>query len=238
MSGKFVDADFPKGMVEEIDTILAGLPSLSRGVDTYDEVYNSNFFYPLQRRVEAARMLNLARSVSPKVVCEIGADKGGGLFHWCMCLPSVKTVIAIEIRGTPYRRAFEKAFPDLEFFWGEKDSRDPLLLQQISQFLSGRPIDVLFIDGEKAMFEEDFDAYAKHMVKGGIVFVHDVCDSAPGAAFERLKDRGYETSLIVDRTEVEHSLRKEAIGIPPSSPHDGWLRYWKGRSCGVGVVYL
>ena len=53
-------------------------------------------------------MLAIANKYSPTTIYEIGADKGGGLYHWCMSCPTVKHVIACEIRGLPYKELFEK----------------------------------------------------------------------------------------------------------------------------------
>ena len=70
-----------------------------RNIQTGD-VYAHPVLFPLQRQAEAAEMVKVARGVSPTVVMEIGADKGGGILAWCM-LPTVRRVIACEIRGTP-----------------------------------------------------------------------------------------------------------------------------------------
>jgi len=229
-----MDADFPPNMLTDIEQFLIEDIRREPGKDLYEEVFRHPTFFPLQRRGEMAAMIRIARSVSPQIVMEIGADKGGGLYHWVKCLPTVKTVIACEIRGLPYLPAFAFAFPNV-LFQGIPQSSRPVSDNLIS------PIDVLFIDGDKLGFVKDFDAYLPYMNPYGVVFLHDVTDThkgGPGEAFATLIRRGYRNDIIVNHDDTNDALRREIMGIPPANPHEGWLRHWRGKSCGVGVIYL
>ena len=234
-----MDADFPDEMTESIERFFREVhPKLIPGQDVYPEVFETALFFPLQRQRELARMMQIARSISPKTVMEIGADKGGGLYHWCNSLPTVKNVIACEIRGTPYGGIFEDGFPITSFLWIEGPSRDASLLGLVKTYLKTETIDCLFIDGCKLTMLEDFDAYLPTMSKGGIVFIHDVQDDYPAQTFNALRNRGYRTELILDKSEASEAVAREKAGEVTKSPWDGWLKYWIGRSCGVGVVYV
>lgn len=244
-----MDASFPDGMIPCIEKFFESEDTRAPGLDLYYDVFDTELFFPLQRKDETRVMIQAARSVNPRVVMEIGADKGGGLYHWCKSLPTVKQVIACEIRGAPYKHLFERHFPDIEFLWAEKGSTEVLRTgpvievrtqDVVAQWLQERDakIDVLFIDGCKLSMESDFDAYLPLMRKGGVVFIHDVQDREPRAAFERVKARGYRTRTVVLTGEATEALDREERGYPPKNPHEAWLRHWRGRSCGLGVIYL
>lgn len=205
-------------------------PNLPPGEDWYPSVFDSPLFYPLQRTGEMEKMIQVARAFKPQTIMEIGTDKGGGLYHWCQCLQP-KRVIACEIRGCPYKYEFERAFPKVQFCWVERSSQPPLEMPWTR-------IDVLFIDGDKGAFVEDFDAYLPLMNKNGVVFMHDVQDNGPKKAFESIIARGLRHEIIIDKTDTRQAILRERQGLPPESPHEGWLRHWQGRSCGVGVIYL
>lgn len=232
-----MDAAFPPEMLSEIENFLASDAARPPGLDVYQDVFETGFFFPLQRQAETAEMVRLARASGPRTVLEIGADKGGGFYHWVKCLPSVERAIACEIRGTPYAAAFERAFPGVEFAWCPWGSRDERTVRAAERL---EPIDVLFIDGDKVTMYDDFLLYGNLMRDGGIIFVHDVTDPAPGAAFRRMQAHPAvrHSRIIHDVSDVEAALERERAGIPPSGAHEGWLRHWRGASCGVGVLYL
>lgn len=225
-----MDAPFPDGMMEDIEKFFALECTRSPGLDVYPSVFETALFFPLQRQAELAEMMREARKVSPRVVMEIGTDKGGGLYHWCKCLPTVRYVIACEIRGCPYKHLFEKNFPAIKFTWLERASLPPPKCPY--------PIDCLFIDGDKAGFALDFAAYRSLMSERGVVFLHDIQDRSPMRdTFLACKAAGYKTKEIIDTSDY-----KRVLGYPVKgremTPHEAWLRYWRGTSCGVGCVYM
>lgn len=233
-----VDDAFPPDLLTWMDDFFAKVhPKLTPGMAIYPELYASGFF-PLQRMGEAAAMIELARPIPPRVVMEIGADKGGGVYQWCQSLPSVEMVIACEIRGTPYASRFEAAFPGKRLIWLPKSSLKIRARDDVARRLGDRQIDVLFIDGDKSFFELDFDLWAPLMQPRGVAFFHDVTDPEPGRAFWSVVKRGYRHDVIIDRLDADRACAREAEGLPPASSHEGWLRHWKGRSCGVGVIWL
>ena len=235
-----MDAPFPDGLLDDVGAFLEEQKSLPPGRDSYDLLYARPLLFPLQRQREQEKMIQIARSINPKVVCEIGADKGGGIYCWSKCLTTVRRVLACEIRGCPYGQLFERAFPDIEYVWLPFPSRDRAALQMVERATTGRgePIDVLFIDGDKAFFQQDFDAYLPYMRRDGIVFFHDVADRSPGDAYRRVVEQGYRHEEIADLSEAHEALDREERGIPSASSHEGWLRHWRGASCTVGVIYL
>lgn len=232
-----MDAAFPIGMVEEIEKFLSTDASRPAGLDLYPELFTTGLFFPLQRQAELAAMIREARAIEPRSIVIIGADKGADVYSFVKSIPTVERAIACEIRGTPYAAAFERAFPLVSFRWCPWGSRDVRTRETVARWA---PIDVLFIDGDKATMYEDFLVYEPGMRRGGIIFVHDVTDPAPGAAFRKMQEHPKVKSsrVIHDVGDVDAALVRERAGIPPSGSHEGWLRHWKGASCGVGVLYL
>lgn len=231
------DDDFPQGMVEEITRTLIANRNNKRGQDVYDEVFNTGTMFPLQRKTELAHMMQLAREIEPKVVYEIGSDKAGGLYHWCKSIPSVKRVIACEIRGTPYAKAFENAFPNIEFLWLNASSYDPVTVQTVERWLRSDKINCLFIDGDKLEFRRDFDCYLPLMSHPGRVFMHDIQDRSPRDAFLTLIP-DYRWTEYINTDDTIEAIVRQRQGIPSSCAWEDWLRHWKGKSCGIGTIYL
>lgn len=247
-----MDDPFPKGMLESIGQLLLKEEQRPIGLDLYHEVFTNSHMFPLQRPREMARMLQIARTIAPKTILEIGSDKAGGLYHWCKSIQGVERVIGCEIRGTPYSSLFEKAFPHIKFFWLPMSSYEIGAIHATQKFMSdhGRArarekgfyskavIDILFIDGDKSHFDTDFDCYLPLMNPNGIVFMHDITDAAPREAYDKVISRGYRHEEIIDRTDWENAKRRQDNGVPSSCEHESWLRHWRGTSCGVGVIYL
>lgn len=224
-------------MLQDIKWVLHVGEQRPYGLDVYDEVFDSPTFFPLQRKKELAWMMQQARKLKPRTVMEIGTDKGGGLFHWIKSLPTVTNVIACEIRGTPYSSLFEQSFPETKFLWMPHCSRTPDLRRTIRKSFGG--IDCLFIDGEKARFEDDFDHYLPLMMPGGLVFMHDVTDPSPGEAFRRVKEKTrFECATYVNTEDSQRAVREFKEGTPDDTIYEGWLRHWNGRSCGVGLIKI
>jgi cephalosporin hydroxylase len=235
---------FPKGIQEEWARFVKDNGALEPGRDMYPEIFDNGLLFPLQRRNEMALMMQLARSVSPRVVMEIGSDKGGGFFHWCKSLPTVRRAVAAEFRGVPFIDAFLKLFPATGFCFIEGSSFDPSNVQKVREFLEQNPIqpgklDCLFIDGDKNGTAKDFAAYAPLVRPGGLVFIHDVemKDIHPSQFFYSLA-ADYRIMAILDGREGREAEARERAGEKCTTAYEGWLRIWKWTSCGVGVVQM
>lgn len=232
-----MDAPFPEGLVEDMER-LARDDDEPPGLDSYEAVFAAPLVFPLQRKRELEAMMRAAREVAPRIVVEIGADKGGGCYHWLKGL-ELRRFCGIEIRGVPYAAALEKAFPWIDQLWLAESSFAAATVATVGRWLGSEEIDVLFIDGDKTHFFVDFMAYLPLVRPGGLVLMHDIQDPAPRAAFEQAArhPRVRASRQIIDTAEVQEALQREQAGASPANPHEGWLRWWKGRSCGVGLLW-
>lgn len=226
------DDPLPADLVEHWKSFLE-FPEPRIAQDWCPGVFDHPVLYPLQRRREFAKMLSMARGLNPAVVMEIGADKGGSIYQWIKCLPTVRRAIACEIRGVPYANLFRSAFPQVDFMALPESSLLEANRDKIADFLGDDPIDCLFIDGCKACVDRDFTFYAPMVRPGGLVFIHDVNpdadahEPAPAARFfQRIEpnDKG----IVVDVSELDDPAEDTAYGR--------WLRFWGKSSCGFGWV--
>jgi len=74
---------------------------------------------------------------------------------------------------------------------------------------------------------------------GGLIFIHDIEDRSihPSQFFYSLA-ADYRIMAILDGREGRGAERRAAAGEPPKTAYEGWLRVWKWKSCGVGVVQV
>lgn len=226
-------ASFPEGMLEKWAEVL---PSSSIA-----EVFKWSEIMPLQRRRELHTMLEIGSSWDTEVYMEIGADKGGTLFSWLVDNRTLKKVIACEYRGTPYKELFEKHFPHIQFLWLEGSSHVPQAKAQVEEFLEGRTIDCLFIDGDKNAFDQDFDMYLPLITRGGgMIFIHDIYDrsgKSPCAKVFRELAKKYTCSTIINLTESVMAKHAAELEWESSGCYEDWLRAG-GDDCGLGVFYF
>lgn len=232
----FPEQPWPDDFLEGVRRFFAADDLYPYGKDVYQHVFRDPTVFPLQRSRELGRMIRMARQIKPRRVMEIGADKGGTFYHWIKCLPKIEQAVALEIRGCPYAEEFERHFPAVRFCWIEESSHSDRARATVQSFLDG-PLDVLFLDGDKARYLDDFRAYAPLVRPGGLIFVHDIFDEPVAAAWETIAAT-HRTETIVDRSEGEEAAAREREGLPVTSPHEGWLRHWRGRSCCIGVVHV
>jgi len=224
----------------EVESLLSQHHNWPDGQDSYSQLFDSQLFFPLQRRRELEAMMRRCRQVNPSTVAVIGSDKGSDLFHFVKCLPTVRRAIACEIRGTPYAAAFQKYFPEVSFLFLPTGSRDPGALSKTRRFLAGHKIDVLFIDGDKCTFKEDFAAYRPLMASGGLALMHDICCPPDTAScFDAFTEaaKTHLTEKIVDMTEYDEDREAVKRGEPVRNSYGHWVRYWSNYpTCGVGVI--
>lgn len=227
-----MDAPLPEGLVPAWEEFLSAPRTL-------DDLFDHPVLFPLQRRREMERMHEVVRTgCQARVVVELGADKGGSVWAWLKALPTIERFIACEIRGTPYAPLFAAAFPHVQFLWVPESSYALPTVQAVREWLAGDRIDVLFIDGDKLSFVDDFDSYSPMVRRPGLVLMHDVSDREPRRAFETVRARGFRTEEIVDRSESAEAVTRQGLGIPSQSRHEDWLRIWQGRSATVGVIRM
>lgn len=134
------------------------------------------FFSLHQIRAEILAFLDLARGESPRIVMEIGTAAGGTNFLLGAALPSVSLKLSVDLFVQNTRLLSHFARPDCEQVFLHGPSNDRATLLRVREILAGRPLDVLFIDGDHtyAGVQSDYELYAPLVRPGGLIAFHDI----------------------------------------------------------------
>ena len=143
-----------------------------------DELLGCHFFRPLQRRAELLRLMEVVRGLRPRAVCEIGAAGGGTAFLFAEAAAADATVVSVDLAFGASRRRAVRSFarPGQSIHCVEGDSHDAATLERVRGLLGGRPLDLLYLDGDHSYdgVAADFRMYAPLVRAGGLVVFHDV----------------------------------------------------------------
>lgn len=161
----------------------------------------------IQKPVEFGALLGLVRRLKPNVIVELGVSQGGTMYGFQHAARSA-TVLSVDISSNAATI--------------RGDSHDPDTLNELRRLLDGRPIDLLFIDGDHTYdgVRADFEMYAPLVRSGGIVAFHDIL---PHTAYPEFKVHEYWRELARTRQFQEF--------IDPSDW--GW-----GQWGGIGVLTM
>lgn len=158
---------------------------------------------PMQHPQEIEALYQIVCELAPRTVVEIGTARGGTLYLWCQAAAADATILSIDMPGdrfgikgaySPHRAPFYKAFakPGQTMHLLRRDSHAPATVQETARVLGGRPIDLLFVDGDHAYagVKQDVEAYGALVAPGGLIVLHDVLrrPSLPGIEVHRLWD--------------------------------------------------
>ena len=139
------------------------------------EVFNQLFraYLPRMTRDELFWLVNVAESIDPKRIIEIGVLHGGSLKMWEYILPEDGTLIGVDLYAKP-RYKFGKKIEDTWLIGGM--SQDPRNVEAVKVILGGRKADFLFIDGYHSFWGAytDFRLYGQFIRKDGIIALHDL----------------------------------------------------------------
>jgi predicted O-methyltransferase YrrM len=179
----------------------------------------------IQKVGELGPLLELVRSHAPEVVVEVGTARGGTLWAFCQVASPAAVLASIDLpRYLPATDAELEALKraDQRLLLLRADSHDEGTRTELVRLLAGRPVDVLFIDGDHSYqgVKRDFELYTPLVGPGGLVAFHDVLAHSTVAISE------------VDRFWGE---------IKPLYRHQEFLEPDRnagfGRWGGIGVVY-
>jgi len=133
-----------------------------------DEIVEKSF--ASQGKRELKRLLEILISIKPKVILEIGVDRGGSINVWRKVFPEAY-IIGIDISG--YADFTGCSCKTIGYSQSEIVQT---LTQDVLREHKFDYIDFLFIDGdhmEKSVWD-DFNYYSSLVKKGGIIALHDV----------------------------------------------------------------
>jgi predicted O-methyltransferase YrrM len=176
---------------------------------------------------EITEYAKLVAAQKPKTAIEIGTSRGGSLFILCRLAAPDATIISVDMPGAGYGEAYTSAHARLfRLFPSRKqsltlvkaDSHKLETQARISHLLSGKHVDLLFIDGDHSYegVKKDFEMYSPLVADGGMIVFHDIALHTKFANCE------------VDRfwNEVKSGFRYREI---IADPKQGWA--------GIGVIW-
>jgi cephalosporin hydroxylase len=140
--------------------------------------FSARFFGAHQIEAEITALLEWVSAKAPRVVCEIGTAQGGTTYLLGQSLPSVQSLIGVDlfVRRKERLQFFARPGQCITFFEGS--SYDPETVSRVRNRLGGEKLDLLFIDGDHTFrgVVSDFALY-RHFVKdGGIIVFHDIIE--------------------------------------------------------------
>lgn len=150
-----------------------------------DLVFGHPAVLPYQVRSELVEFARFVERQRPRTVLEIGTRSGGTFFLLCRLADAQATVISLDLPGGRWGGGYGKyripvihrmAQPGQRVHLVRGDSHDPAVKARVVRALGGRPIDLLFIDGDHSYdgVKQDFEMYAPLVRPGGAVALHDI----------------------------------------------------------------
>jgi predicted O-methyltransferase YrrM len=147
--------------------------------------YCDAFFHPFQVPEELVRLMEDVRGLNPQTVLEIGTHRGGTLYLWARLARPDAILISIDLPGgkfgggySPFRAPIYRRFAQerQKLHLMRADSHRESTLEETKRLLSGRQIDLLFIDGDHTYegVKKDWEMYSPLVRSGGLIVFHDV----------------------------------------------------------------
>jgi predicted O-methyltransferase YrrM len=134
-----------------------------------------------QKETEIAQALDVVAATRPKTYCEIGTFDGGTSLLVTKFLPTLETMICLDlyVKNKALLRLLKPAELDIRFC--ELSSHSDEAVHAAQRALSGRTIDVLFIDGDHRYegVKEDFHRFSPLVREGGLIMFHDIVQEKP-----------------------------------------------------------
>jgi predicted O-methyltransferase YrrM len=161
----------------------------------HDFDYGGVSIRPMQHPNEIRSFLNLLEADPPRVVLEIGTGRGGTLFLLAQVAREDALLISIDepgggysFGGRPEYRRRARLYQALardgqEIAYIVADSHQDETRSRVLDVLGGKPLDILFIDGDHTRegVERDFRLYSPLVRSGGLVAFHDIVPGPPEA---------------------------------------------------------
>lgn len=177
-----------------------------------------------QIQSEIAAALDFIAGSSPKIMFEIGTLNGGTSLLFGRFLPTIETMVCIDLHVKNKETLKLLARPKQQWLFFDMSSYGDETIKRISKFLNGRLIDALFIDGDHRYegVKQDFLRYRQFVREGGIILFHDIVESSGNSSAWAggVPQLWQELSPHYEHREFVQSRDQEGFGI-------GALRFTK-----------
>lgn len=130
----------------------------------------------VQKPNELAEFLDMLTVLEPEVIVEIGVFSGGTLYAWSRFAPTVIGIDLVPGGKEPIYASNGKPRNEHGATVIVGDSHDEATRDALLDFLDGRMVDLLFIDGDHAYegVRRDYELYSPLVRPGGVIAFHDI----------------------------------------------------------------
>jgi predicted O-methyltransferase YrrM len=139
---------------------------------------NVQWFRPNQKRTEILNLLKLVQQLRPRALLEIGAANGGTLFLLTRAAEPNARILSLDFAISPVKQAIFPTFarPGQQVNCMRGDSHSADTLQRVKEWLGGKQLDFLFIDGDHSYegVRRDYEMYGPLVATGGLIAFHDI----------------------------------------------------------------
>jgi cephalosporin hydroxylase len=167
---------YAKGVLSSAQSLHQAKKQCGNPSDLFD--FASRVFPAHQQRKEILGFADLASTLSPKVVVEIGTAESGTQFLLGETLTSAELSLALDLRVRNRKLLGEFTRKGLNRIIIEGSSYEPGTVNRVATVLANQKIDVLFIDGDHtyAGVRADYEAYKGFVRNGGLIAFHDIIE--------------------------------------------------------------
>ncbi|WP_371803617.1 class I SAM-dependent methyltransferase [Candidatus Lokiarchaeum ossiferum] len=203
-------------------------------VDSIEEIYDNvcQIKYlnvdikPLQVRKEILALLQKVKDIKPKIIVEIGTNKGGTLALYTNVSQSDTKLISLDLPSGQFGGGYpEWKIPLYKSFARENqqikliraDSHELESLEILKNELNGQEIDFLFIDGDHTYegIKQDFEMYSPLVRSKGMIAFHDI---------------------VVHENIDEVNVFQFWNEIKENYEYIENVEDWDQKSCGIGII--
>lgn len=177
-----------------------------------------------QIETEISSALDFIAASAPKTVVEIGTLNGGTSLLFGRFLPTMETMVCIDLHVKNKEMLKLLATPKQQWTFFDMPSYADDTVRRVEKFLNGRLIDTLFIDGDHRYegVKQDFLCYRHFVREGGTILFHDIMETSgnTSAWAGGVPQLWREVSPFYEHKEFVQSRSQEGFGI-------GALKYTK-----------
>jgi predicted O-methyltransferase YrrM len=179
-----------KKKIKKIRKDIALVKYANQLTNTINEIPNNNFddliselkknklFRINQKTTEIMFVLDLIKKQKPKIICEIGAYRGGSLCAFSKVASPTAKLISVDLNYPFTRKMAHKRFKNgrQKIICVEGNTQIDKTVEKVKHAIGKNKIDFLFIDGDHSIFGvmNDFVRFSPLVKKGGIIAFHDI----------------------------------------------------------------
>jgi 23S rRNA U2552 (ribose-2'-O)-methylase RlmE/FtsJ len=139
----------------------------------------------VQKAAELSPLISVLKRRKLRTIVEIGTNKGGTFFVWCRISQPDALIVSIDLPGGPFGggctkddikkiKKYKKRRQKVYFL--RKNSHKKATREELLKILTGRKIDLLFIDGDHTYngVKRDWHLYSPLIKKNGLAVLHDI----------------------------------------------------------------